>query len=420
MFNMQSFSHFLLEQRDLGEIEQDLQSLGYNNIQKMSGKRLAIRIDGDRVSALENIAQSLDGEYESRSPASSSGIVKLEGGFSVIAKPVNTRGSGAGAGITKMVETAQCVYCAAKWSSGHYSVMDLKRASSSVNVDGDLETVYNELPEDWVQSCIQSAEILYKEFRGKSYTFHRGSDWVNKLENHFKQLNRAGGSEFKNLNKWSPADIYMVSSVGEKVDVTKTRNLIELNNLLQEMIRSKDIVGVSLKKVGKSAKLSYLNTEEMTEYGYESYTLGKRGFFSSKDIYITFNDGTIQYRTFPTWQGEIKGKTANQGKVSGGPTRAIIKRITRFDLTEQKRVDRNRTMKKFYEYYSFLEPSPLPKNKFIEKVETMDDNWYVSKFLGTELVYVLVKSNKKDYIISSLIGYAASQSELSAPFVKVS
>jgi len=78
------------------------------------------------------------------------------------------------------------------------------------------------------------------------------------------------------------------------------------------------------------------------------------------------------------------------------------------------------TINNFYKYYSFLESSPLPKKEFIKQVEQKDESWYVSKFLGTELIYAIVKSNKQDYIMSSLIGYAASQSELSAPFVKVS
>lgn len=420
---MLTFKSFLLEEKDLSEIQQDLASLGYNNIEKSSGKRLIIRIGGDRSSALQNIAQSLDGDYDPEFSGSSAGIVKLEGGFSVISKPLNTQGSGAGSSITKLVETAQCIYCAARWNSEKYSLSDLKLAESLVDVDGDLEKVYNELPEDWIKSCINTADILYTKFKGKKYTFHRGSDWIDKLDNHFKTLNRQSGGEFSNLNKWSPADIYMVSTVGERVDVTKTRNLLELNNLLHEMIKSKDIIGVSLKKVGDSPKFSYMNTEEMPKYSYDSFTLGKRGFFSSKDVYINFEGGNIQYRTFPTWQGEIKGKTANQGKVSGGPTRAIIKRITRTDLTEHGRrnkVDVNSTIDKFYEYYSFLERSPIPKKDFVKKVKEKDKSWYVSKFLGVELIYVIVKSKKQDYILSSIIGYAASQSELSAPFVKVS
>ena len=420
---MLTFKSFLLEERDLSEIQQDLASLGYENVQKVSGKRLSVRIGGDRSSTLENIAQSLDGEYDPESSASSAGIVKLEGGFSIIAKPINTQGSGAGADITKLVETAQCVYCAAKWNNGEYSLSDLKLAESSVDVDGDLEKVYNELPEDWVKSCINTADILYTNFKGKRYTFHRGSDWIEKLENHFKILNRQSGGEFSNLNKWSPADIYMVSAIGERVDVTKTRNLLELNNLLHEMMQSKDIIGVSLKKVGSSPKFSYVNTEEMPKYSYESFTLGKRGFFSSKDVYINFEGGTIQYRTFPTWQGEIKGQTANQGKVSGGPTRAIMKRITRTELTKHGRrnkVDVDSTIDRFYEYYSFLERSPIPKKDFVKRVKEKEKSWYVSKFLGVELIYRIVKSKKQDYILSSLVGYAASQSELSAPFVKVS
>lgn len=408
------------EKMSVDKIQRELVNLGYEKIKKISGKRISFRTSDDRVDALKKVAQSLGGSYVSRSPASSAGIVNIKGGFSVIAKPLDTRGSGAGADATKLVETAQCVYCAAKWNSGNYSILDLKSAAKLVDVDGDLEKVHNELPEDWIQSCVTTAEILYKKLVGKKYTFHRGSKWVSTLQDHFKKLNRQDGGEFSNVNKWSPADIYMLSPVGEKVDVTKTRNLLELNSLLKDMIDSKDIIGVSLKKVGRTASFKYVNTKEMNKYVYESFTLGKRGFFQSKDVYINFDGGTIQYRTFPTWQGEIKGKTANQGKVSGGPTQKIIKRITQTNLNDPRRVNMSNTINNFYKYYSFLESSPLSKQEFIKQVEQKDESWYLSKFLGTELIYVIVKSNKQDYIMSSLIGYAASQSELSAPFVKVS
>ena len=49
-------------------------------------------------------------------------------------------------------------------------------------------------------------------YKGKgSFTFHRGSKLVDAVEKTFTTINRQEGA-FGNLNKWSPADIYMVGS----------------------------------------------------------------------------------------------------------------------------------------------------------------------------------------------------------------
>lgn len=338
-------------------------------------------------------------------------------------------GSGAGADVTKLGESAQAIYAQAKWNgSKTYSPDDILKAYSQADTDETLVNIKTKLTEDWRISSILGAEELYKNFKSKKYTFHRGSKWVNTLQDHWKKLNREEKA-FTNLNKWSPADIYMISLKGERVDVTKSQNIVELNNLMLENIKSKDIIGVSLKIMKGSAHLSYYNVDNKKKViKFESYTTGTQGFFGGKDVYIYFTvDGKIQFRTFPeTFQGEIKGKNANQGKLSYGPIQSILRKLKLPQLIDI-RVLRAGLEKKdvkiyntFYSNYkSYSKDNRLTLKEFMTEVEVKGTSWAFSKFLGCQLIDILITKKAQDDFVTEAISYASSSSDLSGPFLKV-
>jgi hypothetical protein len=412
---------------DLDVLKKLLIKNGYTEIKDISSKRIVIVTDKNRVDALTDIANFVPGaKYDSEVKGSSVGGVILPSKITILAKP-KSGGSGAGAEVTKLVESAQCLYCAARWyANGKYDSDSLKKASKYIDTDESLDNMINKLPDDWVGSCIATAETLYKEFGNKRYTFHRGSSWIDNLEKLFKKLNLIE-KEFSNLNKWSPADIYMVA-VSEKFD--GVNSIKELNARLLNHIRKKTVVGVSLKKT-KDAKLKYQNlSKDKSTYEIKNpyYTLGKKGFFSSKDIYLYYHEGSVQFRTFSAasaWQGEIKGKYANHGKVGGGVVGNIVKKISNSTLEDAgqiKKLAQKKDVnfyKNFYKYYSSLEKSPLPYDKFVGSIEKAGLDWIVSKYLGTKLIYH-IGENKIEQMIGNMISYASSNSEMSAPFVKVS
>ena len=338
-------------------------------------------------------------------------------------------GSGAGADVTKLGESAQAVYAQAKWAgSKTYSKGDIRKAYSQSDTDETLSNMETKLAEDWRISSVLGAEELYKNFKGKKYTFHRGSKWVNTLQDHWKALNREEKA-FTNLNKWSPADIYMISSKGARVDVTKSKNIVELNNILLENIKSKDIIGVSLKIIKGSAHLSYYNVDNKKKViKFEGYTTGTQGFFGGKDVYIYFTvDGKIQFRTFPeTFQGEIKGKNANQGKLSYGPIQSILRKLKLPQLTDVKML-RSGLEKKdlriydvFYSNYrKYAKDNKLTIKEFMEEADTKGISWCFSKFLGCQLIDIITTKKAQDDFVTESISYASSSSDLSGPFIKV-
>jgi hypothetical protein len=339
-------------------------------------------------------------------------------------------GQGAGSALTKTTESAQAVYCQARWmGKTDYNNDDLETAFKLANVDESSKIIQNELPQNWINSCVLGAEELYKRFGSKQYQFHRGSAWVTRLENTFKKLNKEE-KHFSNLNKWSPADIYMVSNHGANIKFEKASNILELNNILTDALKSKDIIGVSLKLLKKTVKTSYYNFGSKSPVvEYEKYTTGNRGFFGAKDIYIYFTEaGKIQFRTFPeTFQGEIKGKKANQGKLSYGPIQAILRRLKLPTLHDVKKlrnlIEKNddKIFQIFYTNYSrySTDVESLSFDKFKEKCLEKGTSWIFSKFIGCELLDIIIKNNSETRFITACVQYASSSSELSAPFLKL-
>lgn len=339
-------------------------------------------------------------------------------------------GFGAGADITQLTESAQAVYAAARWNgSSQYTTPDLTKGYSHSDVDDSLERILHELPEDWRKSCILGAEELFKKFKGKAYTFHRGSDWVNRLEKTFKRIN-SKEKAFSNVNKWSPADIYMVSPVGKNVKLDEAQSIAELNSMLTEALKNRDIIGVSLKLLKKTAHLSYYNFDAKKKViEFNSFTTGNKGFFGGKDIYMYFvNDGKIQFRTFPeTFQGEIKGKNANQGKLSYGPIQGVLRQLKLPQLIDIKKLraglmNNDKTIyKEFYSNYTRYskDTSKFSYSQFLEQCVDKGVSWCFSKFLGCELIDIVSKSSQEDEFITACISYASSSSELSAPFIKI-
>lgn len=373
------------------------------------------------------LSKTIKGNWVSKGSSKGSYVVQgYNKPYRIILKDRKSGGSGAGAENTKTAESAQCVYNAAVWyEDSRFDGDSLRKAFNKTDVDESIEKIIT-LSDDWSNSCILTAKKLKEKYPNKSYTFHRGSTWVQNLNNKFLVLNRLENSFFGNLNKWSPADIYMLSDRGIQETFKSANSIVELNKMLLQHLLTGDIVGVSLKKVNRNAIYQLKNiTDARYTYKYVDFTLGKRNYFLSKDGYIIYNGGNIQFRTFgSTWQGEIKGEFANQGKVSGGFMVSAVPKYLEMPFIRQSQVAENKNVdyiKKLYSWYKELVPAPILEDEFIKEIETRDIDFWISKFLTTQLIYALNKSteDRRDKFIGALISYAASESELSAPYVKI-
>jgi len=346
-------------------------------------------------------------------------------------------GSGAGAKITNLGESAQCWYTAIAFNNSKLESLDdflklNKTVSSKCDTTASIKDIIEKLPEEWVESSIKIANYMKKmaEFRGNltKYEFHRGSTLVDKINTMFASANKKD-NYFANINKWSPADIWLVTAKGKSIiqNAPTDQTFASLNLLISELYTSHQAIGVSLKKLGATAHHEVFNLDRKPSNAkFKSFTVSPK----SKDGYILFSykddpNMSIQTRSFSDtggWQGEIKGKYAAGGKIGGGGiakifanegaklssgnANAIAQRIQNKDQAIDSAI------LKFAKMLGVTVNSPVGQT----------NDWKYSKFLTLETFATFKELNnaKQEAILREIVGYASSASELSAVFIKIS
>lgn len=362
---------------------------------------------------------------------------------------------------TKITESAAAIFTQAICRNYlcRFSEDELKaQYSRSLTPDVDFKDIMN-ISENWFISSRTTSIVLYKYFTSflwpvKQLSFHRGSSLVKSIEDHYRKLNAKEG-KFFNINKWSPADIWVTSPGFESIRSTlfDTQSLFEFNQQLRAAINNRQLIGISLKMVHMSATHKYVNHDRFIKkpkIEFKDYGLGT-SFFNSMDCRLEFNlpgaggnTGDIQFRiNGSSFQGEISGLKARHGKVSYGPLIMIMKELgmgldrsgalygrTQPDNLELKRLiakGDEGVMKTFYENYKSSNKSTeklLSIDEFKEKLKTdkKSPEWIFSKYMSVALVAEILKVPvaTRHMLITRIIAYAASESELSAPFIKLS
>ena len=274
-------------------------------------------------------------------------------------------------------------------------------------------------------------------------------------------LNADGKKErpFANLNKWSPADIWMVEKSKENTfsqEIPKKETFITFNDFFKEKIVAEELIGVSLKGLNPKKETrvdpwnfsTHVKATRSLKPGTNAAggkSESKRGIdklFGSIDCYLWgSNNMEIQFRATDTqgktWQGEVlEGTDAKHGKIGGGVFDRFMDEIFQesfFDhirfpgvsdvATESRKeaggviarrlkemVDKGGTM----EHCSDLDDVPL--QDIIDK----GPKWMFSKFLGLKMGEKIMKErSNSETFMTMIFRYATSQSELSGPFYKV-
>jgi len=388
-----------------------------------------INIDGvdfDKTSSQDDLAQALDkakkitvtGDSNGTSITIPSGKLKKSSEFG------GGKGSGAGAANTALAESSQAVVNAIRYnvlgkdlSKEDLTPENYSKAKSTSNTTNSIEEVESFLNsnQDWMNSSISIANKLASSYPG-NFEFHRGSEFVDKINNAAKIALKEAG-ETGNINKWNPADIWMVNPEVKSTEFPTEIN--ELNALIKKLFDANKLIGVSLKKT-RYAKIDVVNDSPKQQYTYESVSSSDK----SKDAYINYSGGKIQFRTFENmsgFQGEIIGTEAKHGKVSLGLVNQLLSKA---GLSQTKNPNEVRDLVK--------NPTPEFENEFknlFEKhvqgdfdtfyKEAGDDKKY-SKFLALNLIDIVSSAPKRqrNIFVSSLINYAKSQSDISSVFIK--
>lgn len=368
-------------------------------------------------------------------------------------------GSGAGADVTAIVECGQALVCSLiynmikkeiKWEDLTYE--GLQKAMQYCYLTETLDTIIERSPPEWVQSYVKSANILYRNYKmsGTPVYFHRGSKFMNEVYSGKKIVFDADKKSDKpqapgsfSDDKWNPGDIWMTTL--KTVPSISTDSWASLNKDIYDLAQAKKLVGVSLKKVGGSAHIeeyNALSTKQTKEYRYASFRVtsaSERGplppFFNSIDLYMSIGDREVQFRATSgeaSWQGEIKGATAAGGKIGGGNVNFYLKKYVGeglFNKSEDEVLKFVKTKDFFNEFYALykkhFDGKILPYEEFVmnANAKQKDSKGYLfSKYMNMKFIDIFLSANTstRNKIATDFVRYAASNTDQSSFFVKIS
>ena len=383
-------------------------------------------------------------------------VVKSESSFAVTEIPIDDSegkykirlvykrkgggGSGAGAALTKLSESAQCMYAALAWKSGgRITNADVTcenfndpKVKGKTLTDENYKAMCNDLPDDWINSCLAGAKKLYETYRGGNYTFHRGSPMVNQIEGHFKRIKKIEGVRM-DLNKWSPADIYLIRKDFDIGCLAKEKTILGLNACMQRELSSGKLIGVSLKKITSgSAKLKAMNQSGTAPaVKYDGYELSPDSMDGYLKVKVNNTSAKIQFRSFggetslSGWQGEVKGASANQGKISYGPINLILRnhKVTQIKANAAADAKRNDDAVATQIAKGMIELGTLKgkTSDHIAMIKSKSNKWRYSKLQVVQLLSIIknLAPEKRNQVMEDLFLYASSQSQYSAPYMKM-
>ena len=388
----------------------------------------------------------------------------------------STGGSGAGAENTDLFEGAACWVGAFRYSLNRpiqddyrCTLEDFKSVRNHVETKESMEDIHEYLMEndDWMKSSIRTANALYADVRYRNTGFHwyHGNKFVKAINDHWKVVNDNEEKPFADINKWTPADIWLCDCSISSPLTTFEEYFAGWNSLLMDLVNQKKLIGVSLKKVTAStARIERTNMGEARPR--KSFvSCGANSMFGSIDTYFDGQGFKMQMRDSSgkgnTWQGEITGGSsfgdgAKGGRVGGGVLDKILEAVygegngcfRNHDVDSAKRAAHGNTLDKMIfdladrnqgvllmgdrgNLYKHRNPSKTRLSEVLtmERVQSADNKdrakkhqWKFSKFLGLEVIDIVMNGNsaERNEVSSRLYQYAASRTDKSAPFLKVS
>ena len=360
-------------------------------------------------------------------------------------------GSGAGAKATEMFESAACWMTALAYKHKGLPVGYVLKESDFDAVKSHVDTTATQKEcfmflnnnSDWMTSTIKTANKLYdtQEFKNTSFHFYRGKSVVDTVEEHFKVVNKNEERPFSNVNKWTPADIYMCDCNFDSTSITDTVNFADLNLQMMKLIKEKKLIGVSLKGLGSGeaniSKKNFIGGPKKQERTFSG--MRAKSLFGSMDVYFTASPGNIevQFRATDTagktWQGEVMGESAKHGKIGGGVLDNVLKKVLGNTNGLFKKTGYTKTSAIASAADNLddeiLKLAVANKDMFTDdedvtltNISGMPKKWKFAKYMGLVLADIMRTASKKDQddIATKLYLYATSESDESAPYIKVS
>lgn len=392
-------------------------------------------------------------------------------------KPEAGGGSGGGASETERNECAQCLYAALAFyvyggpidSTKIITEEDFQEAAKYIDIkDTKLEQIYGDaLDLSWHHSSIKGANKLWDVFGrnagGRRYTFCRGGGPDDKeIKAAFQKVNAQMKSDpdvrvsFSSEDKWNPADIWMVDNSLDMSKLDALQTVDDINNFIKEKYESKELIGVSLKRIAGRVKMQVLNyhknarTVKSSNYGFKKYDLIFKNSTKKDntdnypmDVYLYYYTGgydKFQSRNFgdttASWQLELKASSAAGGRAGGGSAITILNSLGvsyagltsgfnnkpfHMECDPENKPHKKRISDEILKLLKKYNASGLPKTdaQAFGDISQRNQSWRYSKLLGLRLLDCILTSGKSDEIMKALYLYASSQSDKSSVYVKL-
>ena len=328
----------------------------------------------------------------------------------------------------------------------------------------DIETFLGK-NNDWYKSSVLIALKLVKDITGvdadfklkqegfQNLFYFRGDQEVmGNIEALFKIANKSPITEknqvkFGNVNKWSPADIYLATDIA-RGQITKalqnakpkTYSFVDLNILTSNLIDSGDLLPLSLKKTTKDVQLQKVNFDKKDEIKalekislspkkvtnwqpYKKVPFGTKGETRDMRAFLN-NGGEIKFRHDPSAKRFVAEFIGGGAEARGGSIGSIKLFCKLFALVD------NETSKKVLKEYQEGEKKYFADLKLIENLRAQDKKLFdfergaisalnIINRIMPILKHWFTKTDQKkvDDFIRIIYQYITSRTPLSGKFV---
>tara|TARA_R110001592_G_scaffold310104_1_gene584640 strand:- start:65 stop:1261 length:1197 start_codon:yes stop_codon:yes gene_type:complete len=390
---------------------------------------------------------------------------------------------------TALAESSQALFCAVADFLGENKsdkILDIKKyltytdfkravgegivskAEKRIRTPGvsltDIETFLGK-NNDWYKSSVLIALKLVKDISGvdadfklkqegfQNLFYFRGDQEVmGNIEQLFKIANKSPITEknqvkFGNVNKWSPADIYLAtdiarSKISQEVQKAKpkTYSFIDLNILTSNLIDSGDLLPLSLKKTTKTVQLQKVNFDKKDEIKalekisispkkvtnwqpYKKVPFGTKGETRDMRAFLN-NNGEIKFRHDPSAKRFVAEFIGGGAEARGGSIGSIKLFCELFALVDKE------TSKKVLKEYQDGEKQYFIDLKLIENLRAQDKKLFdhergaISAMNIINRIMPILKhwftrtdQKKVDDFIRIIYQYITSRTPLSGKFI---
>jgi hypothetical protein len=359
-------------------------------------------------------------------------------------------GSSGGASLgtknTRIVESLQCIYLSFRQlrksnlreEDNPIGLLDTKLGENileNVFIPNDIDfEEFNLFVSGWRNTFYRTANALYSVReqlvqsknrvsildQNKIYNFHQIASKSDLIETIIKVYKKC--EKEIPISKWTPSDIWVINTQKEEELIARLNgieDIDELNNLINELFDSKDLIGISLKKVSTSEdRLNLIINKETPKPIYilenihitENPTKTINTSINGQRFSTVFGDGIerLELRSFSGTEvlqdvsAEVVGKDARQGRVGLKVINSILTKYEIETIPTYSDLLFNKGIDQLIEEISNLNYSILSKMNVETKKEinynvSISTPRIISKYQGLLLAKKLLDNSEKTF-----------------------